>query len=633
MKKIVLLISIFSLISCQEDELPKANFDLEAVKIFNALTGHEKVNLTWESPEDKTPNAYRIKSTSADIQIDIDADTTSYEIKGLKNGENYDFTVQAIYGQNKISGAAEAFATPIDELNFVALPGNQQIFASWNFPNRNDIVDYTIKWEGQSIDLDNTTNSYQINGLENGVSYEIELIINYNDGSTSNSVFSSATPGEVQPFILNDDSPQSNTQVIFNYNPAFFPQSTAVSWSWDFGDGSSSNEQNPTHSYSETGVYSVSVTITDEQGLSSTGTKDVYVWGVKWIYDIGSSIKPQIPTIAEDGTIYIGSEDNANFHAINPDGTLKWTYTGLSDNVYSSASIGADGTIYVGSKDDKLHAINPSNGSQIWTFDMGGDAIYSSPAIASDGTIYISSDSDNFFAVNPDGTQKWVFNTAGSNIRSTPAIASNGTVYIASDDQNLYAVNPTNGNMIWSYSLGGDVEGGIAIDLDNSIIVSVADEVNGTGLVHAINPDGSQKWVSNFGGRALSSPTIANNTIYVGTKDINQLIAIDASSGSQIWSFTANDIILSTPTVDINGNIYFGSFDDKIYVLNPDGTLKYSYLTEGNVWSSAVIGQDGTVYIGGYDGKLYAFEFFAEALADDVWPMFGKNLKHTSNNQ
>ena len=632
MKKIVLLISIFSLISCQEDELPKANFDLEAVKIFNALSGHEKVNLTWESPEDKIPNAYRIKSTSADIQIDIDADSTSYEIKGLKNGENYNFTVQAIYEQNKISGAAETFATPIDELNFVALPGNQQIFATWNFPNRNDIVGYTIKWEGQSIDLDNTTNLYQINGLENGVSYEIELIINYNDGSTSNSVFSSATPGEVQPFVLNEESPQSNTQVTFNYNPTFFPQSTAVSsWLWDFGDESSSTEQNPTHSYSSPGLYEVSLTIIDEQGQSFSGTKDVYVWGVKWTYDIGSSIKPQIPTVAEDGTIYIGSEDNANFHAINPDGSLKWTYNEIGDNVYSSASIGSDGTIYVGTKQLAMHAINP-NGTQKWVFDMGSDAIFASPAIANDGTIYIGSDDDNFYAINPDGSQKWVFATT-ANVRSTPAIGNDGTVYFASDDQNLYALNPNNGNMIWSYSLGGDVEGGIAVDLDNSIIVSVADEVNGTGLVHAINPDGSQKWVSNFGGRALSSPTIANNTIYVGTKDINQLIAIDASSGSQIWSFTADDIILSTPSVDINGNIYFGSFDDKVYVLNADGTLKYSYLTEDNVWSSAVVGQDGTVYIGGYDGKLYAFEFFAEALADDVWPMFGKNLKHTSNNQ
>ncbi len=45
-------------------------------------------------------------------------------------------------------------------------------------------------------------------------------------------------------------------------------------------------------------------------------------------------------------------------------------YSGLADNVYSSASIGSDGTIYVGAKDSFLHAIN-SDGSPKWKFDMG----------------------------------------------------------------------------------------------------------------------------------------------------------------------------------------------------------------------------------------------------------------------
>ena len=86
---------------------------------------------------------------------------------------------------------------------------------------------------------------------------------------------------------------------------------------------------------------------------------------------------------------------------------------------------------------------------------------------------------------------------------------------------------------------------------------------------------------------------------------------------------------MSSPSIDKNGAIYFGSFDDNVYVINPDGTEKYRFNTEDKVWSSAVIGTDGTVYIGGYDGKLHAFEFFAEELAEDVWPMFGKNSKHT----
>ena len=118
---------------------------------------------------------------------------------------------------------------------------------------------------------------------------------------------------------------------------------------------------------------------------------------VNWSYDIGFQIKPQSPAVADDGTIYIGSEDNTNFHAINPDGTLKWVYNQLADNVYSSASIGTDGTIYVGSKDDYLHAINPE-GTQKWKDLEGAGAKdnNSTPAKANDGTEYIATDDNKY---------------------------------------------------------------------------------------------------------------------------------------------------------------------------------------------------------------------------------------------
>ena len=40
------------------------------------------------------------------------------------------------------------------------------------------------------------------------------------------------------------------------------------SWSWDFGDGGTSTEQNPVHTYSVSGTYSVSLMVTDAIGLS-----------------------------------------------------------------------------------------------------------------------------------------------------------------------------------------------------------------------------------------------------------------------------------------------------------------------------------------------------------------------------
>jgi hypothetical protein len=41
---------------------------------------------------------------------------------------------------------------------------------------------------------------------------------------------------------------------------------SAVSWSWDFGDGTTSTEQNPVHVYEEGGYYRVTLTATDRKG-------------------------------------------------------------------------------------------------------------------------------------------------------------------------------------------------------------------------------------------------------------------------------------------------------------------------------------------------------------------------------
>jgi len=60
---------------------------------------------------------------------------------------------------------------------------------------------------------------------------------------------------------------------------------TPYNWSWDFGDGNISYEQNPLHNYSTKEVYVVNLTITDEDG---NGVIDWYVTTAKIEDDDGS---------------------------------------------------------------------------------------------------------------------------------------------------------------------------------------------------------------------------------------------------------------------------------------------------------------------------------------------------------
>jgi len=50
---------------------------------------------------------------------------------------------------------------------------------------------------------------------------------------------------------------------------------TLTGWSWSFGDGTTSSARNPSHTYAAAGLYSVSLTVTDDDGASHTVTSTV----------------------------------------------------------------------------------------------------------------------------------------------------------------------------------------------------------------------------------------------------------------------------------------------------------------------------------------------------------------------
>ena len=56
----------------------------------------------------------------------------------------------------------------------------------------------------------------------------------------------------------------------------FSDQSTGyniVQWAWGFGDGTTSTEQNPVHTYNAVGPYTVTLTVTDGDDVYTTDTK------------------------------------------------------------------------------------------------------------------------------------------------------------------------------------------------------------------------------------------------------------------------------------------------------------------------------------------------------------------------
>ncbi len=162
------------------------------------------------------------------------------------------------------------------------------------------------------------------------------------------------------------------------------------------------------------------------------------------------------PAIGADGTIYFGAEGTALDHsgqgrlyALNPDGTLKWRYDVPGRRpIRSSPAIGADGTIYVTTKaywegtapeprqPALCLALNP-DGTLKWSYEIApsewipvAQDSYSSPAIGADGTLYFGAETTFIYALNPDGTLKWKEPFYNGINWSSPAILPDGTLYI-----------------------------------------------------------------------------------------------------------------------------------------------------------------------------------------------------------
>ena len=60
--------------------------------------------------------------------------------------------------------------------------------------------------------------------------------------------------------------------VEFDGSASFAADGGALTYAWDFGDGTTSTDAKPTHSYADNGTYAVTLTVIDGGGLSSAAT-------------------------------------------------------------------------------------------------------------------------------------------------------------------------------------------------------------------------------------------------------------------------------------------------------------------------------------------------------------------------
>ncbi|MFB6285517.1 MAG: PKD domain-containing protein [Candidatus Bipolaricaulia bacterium] len=80
-------------------------------------------------------------------------------------------------------------------------------------------------------------------------------------------------------FNFSPQQPESGTEVTFDASASSTPQGEIASYQWDFGDGTTTEESQPTvtHTYQQAGDYTVALTVTDSQGNTASAQQSITV--------------------------------------------------------------------------------------------------------------------------------------------------------------------------------------------------------------------------------------------------------------------------------------------------------------------------------------------------------------------
>ncbi len=574
MKKILYsLLFIFTVIftACEED-LPKASFDLYELKSLTATAGDMNVTLSWEAYENARPNEYLILWTSGSSEAEggemtVDAKTMTATINNLVNDVAYTFSVQPRYAGGLASKTTAACTPknaryPISDLTAAA--GNERVRLRWTKPASERFTRYqvTVNPGNQIINLDDTSlEEYIVDGLTNDQEYTFNVVCVYPTGN-SIAVETSATPGLIYPIL-------ASTELVvwepstFAYNDMYFMAGEVKSVSWDFGDGTTSGENNPVHAFTTTGTYTVAVTVTYVNNTTESGSLTVTVGNYKWnsvdlnFGGLTGYVKTSNPVFSPDGkTMYIPTSTPAGH----------------------------------------LFAIDVVSGEFKWVFAISQITYGGGALVAPDGTIYQcvrNATINNVYAINPNGTQKWAVKLDAA-IGAFPALSADGVLYCLTNKSTLYALDASSGAIKWQQSLDGATGSAVAIDKAGNVYAGTS------AAIYSFKPNKEQNWkLEEVNVTEQATFALKDQVLYATLKN-GGLVAVDMTNGTKKWTYPTTKGDAYFPIADKNGNVYFTEKGSQtVHAVNASGSKIWEKNVGNNLnYSGGALSTDGILYIG-----------------------------------
>jgi len=138
---------------------------------------------------------------------------------------------------------------------------------------------YIVKYFWNFGDETNSTGVEVIHSYEDDGSYTVTLTVTDDDGTT-NSKNMTKTVLNRQPiasFTENDTEVNVGKIIYFNASESYDPDGYIVKYFWDFGDRTNKTGMIIDHTYNKTGNYTVTLTVTDDDGATDSDISKITV--------------------------------------------------------------------------------------------------------------------------------------------------------------------------------------------------------------------------------------------------------------------------------------------------------------------------------------------------------------------
>ncbi|RKT78480.1 PKD repeat protein [Terracoccus luteus] len=251
--------------------------------------------------------------------------------------------------------------------------------------------------DGQTSTEQKPTHTYAARG-----SYTVTLVVTDNQGLASAAVTKSISASPNAAPVASFSADVKNLVVGFDASASSDADGSVASYAWDFGDGETSTEQKPSHSYARSGSYTVTLTVKDDRGLTSTVTSKSVT--------VAANATPVASFTASPSNLVVAFDASASSDADGSVASYAWDFGDgdTATTVKPSHTYAAAGTYTVtltvkdnqGLASDVVTKSVAVQGVTAWAQDGFGRTVASGWGTADTGGIWTLQGGNSYFAVN-----------------------------------------------------------------------------------------------------------------------------------------------------------------------------------------------------------------------------------------